>query len=137
MPSLTISVQHLLYLLILSQEVTPTFESLTPIELIQTLAVDQPGRPRRTAAANAQIPGFYRYSTNTPQNPHDDIYGCNMHFAKAASDYGHELATFYGSLKAVTPVCTLIALFRRTACRVTLNCVLQSEGAHSCRTCSC
>jgi hypothetical protein len=39
--------------------------------------------------------------------------GCNMHFAKTASNYGHELATaagtkevinIFGPLKAVTPV---------------------------------
>jgi hypothetical protein len=86
----------------LTQEVPHTFESLTPIEPIQPLTVDLTGRPRRASAANAQTPGFYRHltnvdSTNTPRNPYDDINGCNMHFAKAASDYGHDLATAAGT----------------------------------------
>jgi hypothetical protein len=102
----------------LTQEVPPTFESLTPTELIQPLTVELTGRPRRTAAANAQTPGLYRHlanvnTINTPRDPYDDIYGCNTYFAKAATDYGHDLATaadteevinIFGSLKAVTPV---------------------------------
>jgi hypothetical protein len=102
----------------LTQEVPPTFESLTPTELIQPLTVELTSRPRHAAAANAQTPGFYRHlanvnTINTLRDPYDDIYGCNMHFAKAATDYGHDLATaagnkevinIFGSLKAVTPV---------------------------------
>jgi hypothetical protein len=70
----------------LTQEVPPTFESLTPTELIQPLTVELTGRPRCAAAANAQTPGFYRHlanvnTINTPRDPYDDIYGCNMHFA--------------------------------------------------------
>jgi hypothetical protein len=104
----------------MNQEVPHTLESLTPIEPIQPPTVDLTGRPRRAAAANAQTPGFYRHlanvnTTNTPRDPYDDIYGCNMHFAKAAFDYGHDLTTaagtkevmnIFGSLKAVTPVHT-------------------------------
>jgi hypothetical protein len=75
-------------------------------------------RPRRVTSREGAIPRYYRNLsgvnfTHIARDPYDDLYGCNMHYAKASSLHGvaitdaaalKEVINIFGVFKAVRPV---------------------------------
>jgi hypothetical protein len=74
--------------------VAPSSESIP--EIVQAPSVPPTllsTRPHRDAARAGATPGYYRNLsgvnfTHIARDPHDDLYGCNMHYARAFSLHG-------------------------------------------------